>query len=91
MYLKNYDLLMKLEPAFFRNKAFQTGLITAEDKEELASLGGGKTIHNEKLLVMGERPGGRETFILLVKTVRLFGDKYDKQCKDLESVLSVVA
>ena len=40
---------------------------------------------------MGKGPGGPDSFLLLVKAVRLFGDKYDKQCKDLESVLPVVA
>ena len=57
----------------------------------LASLGGGKQIHNERLLTMGKAPGGHRSFFLLVKTVRLFGDKYDEQRKDLERVLQVVA
>ena len=91
MYRRNHKWLIRLEAVFFRSKAFETKLITTEEKDELAAEVKGKQIHNETLLRMGKGPGGRGSFLRLVKTVRLFGDKYDEQRKDLESVLQVVA
>ena len=91
MYRRNHKWLINLEAVFFRNKGFEAGFITGEEKEDLASLREGKQIHNERLLTRGKGPGGRGSFLLLVETVRLFGDKYDEQRKDLESVLPVVA
>ena len=90
MYRRNYECLLSLDAVLFRSKAFEAGLITGAVKDDLRYLGGGK-IHNEELLKMGKGPGGPDSFLLLVKAVRLFGDKYDKQRKDLESVLPVVA
>ena len=91
MYRRNYECLLSLDAVLFRSKAFEAGLITGGEKEDLASLGGGRKIHNEELLKWGKGPGGPASFLLLVKTVRLLGPKYDEQRKDLESVLPVVA
>ena len=87
VYRKNYPFLIVLDKVKFRNHSFTAGFINSDEKDELASLGGEKSVHNEKLLMLGKGPGRDETFRLLVETVRLFGDRYSAVCEELEALL----
>ena len=90
VYRKNYPNLIALEKVQFRIHSFTAGFIESDEKDELASLSGDqstKSVHNERLLMLGKGPGGDKTFRLLVKTVRLFGDRYSEVCKELEALL----
>ena len=87
VYRDNYPFLVALDTVQFRNHSFATGFIRCNEKDELASLGGGKSVHNEMLLMLGKGPGGHKTFRLLVETVRLFGDRYSAVYKELKALL----
>ena len=87
VYRKNYPFLVALDTVQFRSHSFAAGFIRCDEKDELASLGVGKSVHNEKLLMLGKGPGGDETFRLLVETVRLFGHRYSAVYKELEALL----
>ena len=87
VYRTNYSTLIALDKLEFRKHSFIAGFITSDEKDELASLGGERSFHNEKLLMLGKGPRRDETFRLLVETVRLFGDKYSEVCKELEALL----
>ena len=88
VYRKNHRFLIALDKVQFRNHSFTAGFINSDEKDELASLDQStKSVHNERLLMLGKGPGGHKTFRLLVETVCLFGDRYSAVCKELEALL----
>ena len=87
VYRTNYPILIALDKFEFRKHSFAAGFIDSDEMDELASLAGRKSVHNEMLLILGKGQGGDETFRLLVKTVRLFGHRYSAVCKELEALL----
>ena len=58
VYRKNFPFLIALDKFKFRSHSFAAGFIRCDEKDDLASLGGEKSVHNEKLLMQGRGPGG---------------------------------
>ena len=86
-YRRNHSLLLQLDMGKFRSKAYDAHFIDDEEMGELASQAGTRQSHNEKLLEIGKGPGGVRTFRHLVKTVGLFGERYEEMREELEEVL----
>ena len=80
--------LMTLDPTMFRNRAYERGLITTSEKEELSSnSASGKHVHNEQLLSYA-RTGGEKTFKMLLDTLKeMGGERYAEKCQQLSKLL----
>ena len=76
----------------FRNRAYERGLITTSEKEELSSnSASGKHVHNEQLLSYA-RTDGEKTFKMLLDTLKEMGvERYADKCQQLSKLLPSTA
>ena len=71
----------------FRNKAFQAGLISVDEKEILiAASRSGPQVHNNMLLLYAQT-GGEKSFRQLLESLKLMGDRNDERRLQLSKLL----
>ena len=90
-YRVHHDWLLRLDMVHFRNRAFQAGLISIEEKETLnATSRSGPQVHNDMLLSYAQT-GGEKSFRNLLATLKLMGARNDEKRLQLSKLLSCSA
>ena len=86
-YHEHHDWLLRLDMVLLRNRAFQAGLISFEEKETLiATSRSGPQVHNDLLLSYAQG-GGQKSFQRLLNTLKSMGDRYDETRFQLSKLL----